>query len=30
MIIERNTYLQKLIAKRHNGKIKIITEYRDL
>lgn len=28
MIIERNTYLQKLIAKRHNGKIKIITGIR--
>lgn len=28
MIIERNTYLKKLIAKRHNGKIKIITGIR--
>ena len=28
MIIERNTYLQQLIAKRHNGKIKIITGIR--
>lgn len=24
MIIRRDTYLQKLIAKRHNGKIKAI------
>ncbi len=28
MIIERNTYLKKLIAKRHNGKIKIVTGIR--
>lgn len=28
MIIERNVYLNKLIAKRHNGKIKIITGIR--
>lgn len=28
MIIERNAYLKKLIAKRHNGKIKIITGIR--
>ena len=28
MIIERNTYLNKLIAKRHNGKIKIVTGIR--
>lgn len=28
MIIRRDTYLQKLIAKRHNGKIKIITGIR--
>lgn len=28
MIIKRNTYLNKLIAKRHNGKIKIITGIR--
>ena len=28
MIIERNSYLKKLIAKRHNGKIKIITGIR--
>lgn len=25
MIIQRDTYLQKLITKRHNGKIKIVT-----
>lgn len=28
MIIQRNTYLQKLIAKQHNGKIKIVTGIR--
>lgn len=28
MIIERNSYLKKLIAKRHNGKIKIVTGIR--
>lgn len=28
MIFGRNTYLQKLIAKRHNGKIKIVTGIR--
>lgn len=28
MIIERNAYLKKLIAKRHNGKIKIVTGIR--
>lgn len=28
MIIERNTYLKKLIAKRHNGKIKVVTGIR--
>lgn len=28
MIIQRDTYLQKLIAKRHNGKIKIVTGIR--
>ncbi len=28
MLIERNTYLKKLIAKRHNGKIKIVTGIR--
>lgn len=28
MIIERNTYLKKLIAKRHNGMIKIVTGIR--
>lgn len=28
MIIERNTYLKKLIDKRHNGKIKIVTGIR--
>lgn len=28
MIIERNVYLKKLIAKRHNGKIKIVTGIR--
>lgn len=28
MIIERNKYLNKLIAKRHNGKIKIVTGIR--
>lgn len=28
MIIERNAYLKKLISKRHNGKIKIITGIR--
>lgn len=28
MIIERNLYLKKLIAKRHNGKIKIVTGIR--
>lgn len=28
MIIERNLYLNKLIAKRHNGKIKIVTGIR--
>lgn len=28
MIIERNTYLNKLIAKQHNGKIKIVTGIR--
>lgn len=28
MIIKRDTYLKKLIAKRHNGKIKIITGIR--
>lgn len=28
MIIERNNYLKKLIAKRHNGKIKIVTGIR--
>lgn len=28
MIIERNSYLRKLIAKRHNGKIKIVTGIR--
>lgn len=28
MIIERNTYLKKLIAKRHNAKIKIVTGIR--
>lgn len=28
MIIERNNYLRKLIAKRHNGKIKIVTGIR--
>ena len=25
MIIERNYYLQKLLAKRHNGMIKVLT-----
>lgn len=28
MLIERNSYLKKLIAKRHNGKIKIVTGIR--
>lgn len=28
MIIQRNAYLKKLIAKRHNGKIKIVTGIR--
>lgn len=28
MIIERDSYLKKLIAKRHNGKIKIVTGIR--
>ncbi|MDE6513909.1 MAG: ATP-binding protein [Muribaculaceae bacterium] len=28
MIIERNSYLRKLISKRHNGKIKIVTGIR--
>lgn len=28
MIIERNSYLKKLIAKRHDGKIKIVTGIR--
>lgn len=28
MIIERNAYLKRLIAKRHNGKIKIVTGIR--
>ncbi|MDE6339050.1 MAG: ATP-binding protein [Muribaculaceae bacterium] len=28
MIIERNSYLKKLIVKRHNGKIKIVTGIR--
>lgn len=28
MLIERNTYLKKLIDKRHNGKIKIVTGIR--
>lgn len=28
MIIQRDTYLQKLIAKQHNGKIKIVTGIR--
>lgn len=28
MIIERNLYLKKLISKRHNGKIKIVTGIR--
>ena len=28
MIIQRDTSLQKLIAKRHNGKIKIVTGIR--
>lgn len=28
MIIQRNSYLKKLIAKRHNGKIKIVTGIR--
>lgn len=28
MIIERNSYLKKLISKRHNGKIKIVTGIR--
>lgn len=28
MVIERNSYLKKLIAKRHNGKIKIVTGIR--
>lgn len=28
MMIERNTYLKKLIAKRHNGMIKIVTGIR--
>lgn len=27
MIIERNSYLKKLIAKRHDGKIKIVTGF---
>ncbi|MDE5750534.1 MAG: AAA family ATPase, partial [Duncaniella sp.] len=28
MIIKRDTYLRKLIAKRHDGKIKIVTGIR--
>lgn len=28
MIVQRDTYLQKLIAKQHNGKIKIVTGIR--
>lgn len=28
MIVERNIYLKKLIVKRHNGKIKIVTGIR--
>ena len=28
MIVERNTYLQKLLSKRHNGMIKVLTGMR--